>query len=501
MNRIIRHITLVIVFNTILTVIHGQVYLSPGSQLTIKNGTSLYIGTDLTLKSTSTSSGYLVDQTMSNNVTITGNILVERYLSPDDWHNISAPLSNATHSQFTGTDLVFSYNESLVMNDWNFGWVWHTGALSTMKGYDVFVPLSAVTVQYTSSNPSDLHSGSFTTGVTITNVADGETPDHKGWNLIGNPYPSPIDWLIESAWNKTAINDAKYIWDPVGEIYTIFIGGGSPVGLNGGTQFVPSNQGFWVQAVQNGTISVNNASRIGLTASTPDYYKEVSIDYPLLKIQVAGNDFKDETIIRFIEGATDGFDRNLDALKLFTASEKVPQLYSKSKVNDLAINTLDRIYDGLVIPLFMTAHKSGIYALSVCNESHWNQENKIYLNDVDLGTFTNVDEGFSYSFYTEAFEAENRFKIIFNPSEEQLNTEKANYEVYTTKSSINIHPISTQSQEVNLNIYNMLGQIVSTFQTPISKSFSYNPALPSGNYILEIVNGNQSSKFKINLML
>ena len=51
----------------------------------------------------------------------------------------------------------------------------------------------------------------------------------------------------------------------------------------------------------------------------------------------------DEVVIRFIEGTTDGFDLNLDASKLFSFNEDVPQLSIKSGKQVLAINTLPQI--------------------------------------------------------------------------------------------------------------------------------------------------------------
>ncbi|MBW6460796.1 MAG: hypothetical protein K0B08_09500, partial [Bacteroidales bacterium] len=100
--------------------LHSQVSISPGGWITVKDGGSLMIGTDLHIKSVAGASGYLVDQTPAGSVTITGDISVERYMTPDTWHNIASPVSNATSGVFTGTDLVFWYNEALILNDWNF---------------------------------------------------------------------------------------------------------------------------------------------------------------------------------------------------------------------------------------------------------------------------------------------------------------------------------------------------------------------------------------------
>ena len=120
----------------------AQFSIGPGGFVTLKEGGSLMIGTDLHIKSVAGSSGHFADQTVNGDVTITGDITVERYMAPDIWHNVASPVSNETSDCFTGTDLVFWYDETLIWNDWNFGWVWYIGAtggpLMVFRGYDVY---------------------------------------------------------------------------------------------------------------------------------------------------------------------------------------------------------------------------------------------------------------------------------------------------------------------------------------------------------------------------
>ena len=298
-----KHITLILIFASFSCSSSAQFFVKQGSSITIKEGSSLYIGTTLTLGSDWTGSGYLADQTIDGDVSITGNVTVKRYIRGNGWHNVSKPVATANTSLFATTDLVFYYDETKIYNDWNFGWVWYDGNLSTMKGYDVYLDANDITVNYTASNSTGLNTGSYNIGVTLTNVANGEIESHKGWNLVGNPYPSPLDWLEETAWDKSDINDAKYIWFPTNDNYTIYLGGPAPIGINGGTQYIPSNQGFWVQAITNGTISVNNGARKGVISPTPDFYKNSNFSYPLISLITSSDSLSDETIIRFPDHA------------------------------------------------------------------------------------------------------------------------------------------------------------------------------------------------------
>jgi len=170
-------------------------------------------------------------------------------------------------------------------------------------------------------------------------VSNGEAENRKGWSLVGNPYPSPVDWLMETGWDKSDIVDAKYIWNPSNNNYTIFLGGSTPTGINGGTQYIPSNQGFWVQAYQNGSISIDNTTRVGIMTSTPDYYKNSNANSQELRLIASGNGYSDETMIRFIPEATSEFDITADASKLFSTHDSVPQICSNTGNNLLTVNS------------------------------------------------------------------------------------------------------------------------------------------------------------------
>ncbi len=477
--------------------VSAQLSLDAGSMLTVKNGTHLFVGTSLTLKSNSFSSGYWVDQTLDNGIEISGSITVERYLSPDQWHNVSVPLNNITSTVWSNTDLVFYYDEAIIQNDWNFGWVWYSGNLNVMKGYDVFVPETALTASYFSTNPLDLNTGSFSTNVSLTNMANGETSEHKGWNLIGNPYPSPVDWLITEAWDKTPVNDAKYIWDPIANVYTVFLGGSNPVGLNGGTQFIPAQQGFWVQALQNGNVQVNNAARVGITASTPDYYKLTEIAYPLLKLRLTGNNYHDETILRFIEGASDGFDKNTDAGKLFGSEREVPQLATLSKGKCMAVNTLEKINPGLVIPLYLKTGTEGQYILETDALTTLTASDSCYLWDKKTKQFSPLNAAHPYAFDSRYADQENRFSVVFCPKQAARLIPEQPFQVRENKGVLTFYPSAGMQSASDFQIYNLAGQIVFEGTLPPSGPTSFAPALPSGICIIRVFSEDRIAVLKL----
>jgi hypothetical protein len=466
------------------------VTIAPGGHITVKEDNLLFIGMDLLIESIPGSSGYFVDYSTNGGLLVTDDILVERYMTANRWHNVASPVSNETTAAFSSsTDLIFYYDNSLIGNDWNFGWVWYTsGPLSVFTGYDVYFYDNPVTVTYLATGAETLNTGTYNTNVFVTTT--DTTPSHNSWNLVCNPYPSPVDWLIEPGWNKLNINDAKYIWDGADSIYTIFIGGGSPIGLNGGTQYIPSNQGFWVQAEQDGTFGINNACRVAtMDTATPDFYKSGTNDYPLVSLIATGNDKSDEVVIRFIEGTTEGFDLNYDASKLFSPSELVPQISLKYKNQYFALNTLPQIYDGLEVQLNFQCRKAGEYKINLSDRTNLDEFTRVWLQDKLLQKITCLTTDTSYTFYHDTGNNKDRFSIYFNPSEDIINsiTPENWFSIYSNQNVITIIKNTINHVTGEIHVYNILGQPVIKRSLNDENELKIQADLPTGNYIVSII--------------
>lgn len=510
MNNTTRHIIGFIAFTAQIFIlpetqlVTAQVSISPGTWITVKQGGTMMIGTNLHIKSVADSSGYFVDQTTNGDVTITGDITVDRYLEPDIWHNVASPVSNENSSVFSGTDLVFWYDETQIWNDWNFGWVWYTGAtggpLMVFRGYDVFYPDNPATIAYSATGAETLNTGPYSYNITITDPDPNpiEIPSHLGWNLAGNPYPSPVDWLA-SGWDKSDINDAKYIWDGENDIYTIYIGGSTPVGLNGGTRFIPSNQGFWVQAVLNGTIGIANSVRIGDMTGTPDFYKEEEEDYPLVSLIASGNNKKDEIMIRFLEGTTGEMDLNFDATKLFSFADEVPQLSIISGKQQLALNSMPRIVQNLAVTLDFRCGLPGYYQIDLSDRTNLDDSVTLYLKDELYGHAVELTALHTYSFTHDPGDPPNRFRLFFNPSRKLVENNFATsiFSVHSNGNVITIIKNIDLNEPGDILIYNMLGQIMLTESLNNNNKINVTADIPSGCYLLYIVTNQCSYKEKV----
>jgi hypothetical protein len=218
-------------------------------------------------------------------------------------------------------------------------------------------------------------------------------PEHDGWNLIGNPYPSTIDWDAPTGWTRAGMSDFIYMIDYVTNSYTTYMLNGP--GTNGGTQYIPTGQGFWVQGI-DGTASLTineNAKAAG--QSTTFFRTKGEAKRQMLRIALDHKGRKDETIVLFREDASHDFDARLDALK------KLNKAVNLSTLNDdrkLVINSLskDRIC-GTTVSLAVTEVMTGTHTLSFMELDSFDETIHIELKDAYTGTTVNVREHSTYS--------------------------------------------------------------------------------------------------------
>src|SRR5690606_1166868 len=101
------------------------------------------------------------------------------------------------------------------------------------------------------------------------------------WNSIGNPYPTAIDFEIFYTENSAVIEVAAYLWsqslppldsNPGNQVqnfnqndYAIITAfSGNTAGANGimPTNYIPSAQGFFVDARNTGVVTFKNNARM-----------------------------------------------------------------------------------------------------------------------------------------------------------------------------------------------------------------------------------------------
>jgi hypothetical protein len=177
------------------------------------------------------------------------------------------------------------------------------------------------------------------------------------------------------------------------------------------------------------------------------YYKTEVND--LVTLRVTGNNYSDETFIRFLDQATPAFDGDFDAYKLFSPATQVPQIYTQGGSDVLAINSLPETAS---VPVSFTVGLDGSYTIEAIETSDFQH---VVLED--LVTFDQTDLLVSgYSFEYTVGENASRFILHFTPL--GVNDNLANsINIWSANQTIYVQAPATTGDIV---VYNLMGQEV-----------------------------------------
>ncbi|MBA4304944.1 MAG: hypothetical protein C0424_12015 [Sphingobacteriaceae bacterium] len=226
---------------------------------------------------------------------------------------------------------------------------------------------------------------------TLSTVADtvggnrfflDENAADAGWNLLGNPTASVLNWdETGGAWTMTNLDNTFYIWDPalsgVGgyRYWNGTVGNINDTTLE--TGFLAPWQSFWVHAnAANPQLRVNNAAK---SNSGQRFYSRTQGQPPHVAFTVNGQGMEANSFVSFgWEGIT-GPDR-YDGYQLESYNDDWLMLYSNSSPRHrkpLVINHLPDLFnEELAVPLHLSAARarapiSGNYSLSWKVSANW----------------------------------------------------------------------------------------------------------------------------------
>ncbi len=454
--------------------------------------------------------------TLPTGASVTGNVTVQRYMAIEGANNgriyryISSPVQTPAVSQiqseipitgtFTGASSctgcgtnqsMFAYDESIITGDLNDGYInfpaaSNTETLTTGRGYAIFVRGNITPISSAGSALWDvrapINSGNISFNSHVSFTSSGNIAN-DGWNLVGNPYPSTIDWDAASGWTRTGINNAIYMRDNgvQSPVIATYIGG---VGLNGGSQYIPIGQAFFVKS-DGGPIDFQATENVKVAGTQSEFIREGSIN-DMLRIALRGGVISDETVIRFESTATEEFDQTFDAYKLKNAAFNIS---SKTGEINLAVNTLPEMTCVKSVDLEITDAAPGPYKLEFSEfDSFVNESISIKLVDNLLGETIDIREQGIYEFdITEDEQSQGvRFSVVFSlPEVDQSLTPQGE----ATNCAGNEYEIKLPASQPGISYYAVLGgnsisEIISGNGETLSISIDAEKLQPGENSIL-----------------
>ncbi len=473
-----------------------------------ENG-DLAAGGFLTLES-SASGTALIDGSGTGNVT--GVVTMQRYLpSGFGYKYISSPFHNALVSELGDEinltepfPLIYSYDESRTSSGW-VSWTSPANLLNPLKGFAVNFGSDTAPVMI------DI-SGEVNNGPLTAVLYNNNNTYTQGFNLVGNPYPSPIDWNSASGWTKTNIDNAIYYFkasttDEWAGTYSTYINGiSSDPGV--ATNIIPSMQGFFIH-ISAGTFPVTGT--LGMTNSV----RVNDLIHPLVKSEEKGSSLlirlragfsedpalSDPLIIYFDDKADEDFNGSLDAIKLFNTDYNIPNFYSiGSGGTRLSIDALPFPSDSLCrIPLGIYLYRDGNVVFRLEEISEDLHLNKLYLTDLAKGVEHDLMDK-EYEVFMKEGECNDRFWLNLLPVATAVDDaipENDLFSVYSSHGIIKAFVNTNRTGKGVITITNLTGQKLVHRKVSENGYIEFNPGIKDGIYFVTFVSNNYKTTRKV----
>jgi surface protein len=290
--------------------------------LTIASGATVTINTQYSLTVFGVLTNYTINGlVIESDVNGTGSVIaasaagtgtaeVQRYMTGNQWHNVSSPVMQTIASFLSNNANIPTKLTSRGITDYNTandGWNAYftnaaAGDLGTAKGY----------LLRNDANGIIKFNGAIHTGTQSIALS----PSGLGWNLIGNPFTSAIKVNSAAGVNSfLALNGG--ILDP--SYVSIYVWNGTQYDIinnASGAEFATVGQGFFVKTTTGSSAEFTPQMQV----HQPTILLKSGTVIPEIKLLVSSAAKSATTGIKFIEGATAGLDKGYDAGILKTDS-------------------------------------------------------------------------------------------------------------------------------------------------------------------------------------
>jgi len=389
---------------------------SPVYNATDGNGNHIYsinyLKNSMYLTGTTTNGGF--DNTVAANPTL---YIYRENLIPDN--------STFTGGNFRGiNNILSSPNYTLDIDGGPFNILASDGYMCFFRGNRASASFATETTSSyvpqtaTLSTSGTLNAGQivfrnwFTPTTTALSYSASSPSGVRGYQLVGNPYASAIDWDTFQTTTSTQgmygvnVTNTMYVLDDVTKTYGSYVAGSGGVGSAAYvSNVISSGQAFFIVATTTGGQFVINESAKTTKLNTGVKLLESTqpiamINNQFIRLQLMGKDstIGDQTMIRFNNMATGKFTRGVDAA--FMPGFGEASLSSKSSdMVDLSINNIPfPKQNGEAVKLNFNATNSGRYTLTLRDVVQVPQLYDIWLKDAYKADSVNLRLNKTYSF-------------------------------------------------------------------------------------------------------
>ena len=495
-------------FNSSATV--NSITIARGGKVTNNSGSTLS-ATNFSINSDASGTGTYIDKGTTN---ISGTASVQQYMTAGrNWY-ISSPVSSASSSILPAGTL-WKYNEpntgvtgSPGSATWDY--VSTPETMVAMTGY-IFKPTSTATVTFSGGA---LNTGDKT--ITVYRTENGQAK--RGFNLIGNPYPSYINWmsaidvnntgttnLLTSIWYRTqnTASTPGYVFDTYNETGGIGTNNNQTGAVTG---LIPPMQSFWVRVKStgsntSGTLKFTNLMRAHKDVSTNNFRapSAKNATQQVLHLQVSNGMNSDETIILFNPSASNSYD-DFDSPKMTNSSASIPEIYTLLGTEQMVINGMSSISYNTELPIGFTTAQSNSFTIKAIEINNFEPGTEIilkdYLNPTNVVEW-NLTDGSAYTFASDVAANSSRFTLMFKSPlfTTGLNSIDGISDRISVarngNNQITVYYNGNMNSQSTVSVYNAMGQKLAAKQLKNTVTVFDNTFVP-GVYLVTVVNAGKT---------
>jgi uncharacterized delta-60 repeat protein len=341
--------------------------------------------------------------------------------------------SNPTPTNITPFPTVFSYNPNR-LNPASF-----TGLSAVDKGLespaDSLSPLATGQGYALKVSAGDKvnFTGSLTSGtlpaLSLTRNP-GLTAANAGWNLVGNPYPSPLDWSLVAPADRLNLDAAIYSYVSTSDtsgFYTTYVNGW------GDTPVIAAGQSFFVRVSDNqpsASLTFRNSQRVTSYAPRVAFNRTsnagtgVSLAFFRTGVPVGGGGKPDTSIYMDALALPNaaGFSHATDAYRIPSTDGLNLSISAPNLEDELSIKALTLITSGTRVRLTARVPQPGTYTIRATTvQLPASSGLSAFLVDSVGGTTVNLSTQAALNFTITAVQAgpvtiTNRFSLRFGPA-------------------------------------------------------------------------------------
>lgn len=333
----------------------------------------------------------------------------------------------------------------------------------------------------------------------------------KGYNLVGNPYPSNIDFDLLYLLNSTKIYNTAWFWTNIeykqqqmgsgytGNNYAVYNGSGgvpptydwadynpdAPSGLtpNGN---IKMGQGFIVQAKTAGPLDFNNEMRV--TDNGTFYQKSNPKNRFWLTIRSPKN-MVNTILISYVPGASNGYEKDFDGELFVIGSDS---FYSVLGAKKLAIQGRDANFsEDDIVRIGHVFSVDGTYHIRLQTpEGIFASGQSVYLKDKLLNKYIDLSTTSDYSFTAVKGTDTSRFEIVYKDGTVLGSGEntKSDFMVYRDRDE---QVIRSSKKLGRIEVFDATGKLIKSVKTNETEARINTATLPQGFYILRAENSGE----------